>query len=210
MKELYTALVKAQGMIKNAVKDSTNPHYKSKYADLESVWDAIREALQKNNLAVLQLTDIDASGAPVLVTRVIHTSGEHIEGRYPLVCKDPTDAQKLGSSTSYARRYSLSAMLGVIQPDDDGNAAAGHTIAQTSAPSPAKPMSAPTTAKPAGNAMVDLFAAHRLEYPKAVEDLVGKAVKDWSENDKTTAREAIKKLQAGTPWSQITKDKVFS
>lgn len=206
MKEIYTALVKAQGMIKNAVKDSTNPHYKSKYADLESVWDAIREALQKNNLAVLQLTDIDASGAPVLVTRVIHTSGEHIEGRYPLVCKDPTDAQKLGSSTSYARRYSLSAMLGVIQSDDDGNAAAGHTAS----PSVAKPSPAPTTAKPQGNAMVDLFAAHRLEYPKAVEDLVGKAVKDWSENDKTTAREAIKKLQAGTPWSQITKDKVFS
>jgi len=206
MKELYTALVKAQGMIKNAVKDSTNPHYKSKYADLESVWDAIREALQKNNLAVLQLTDIDASGAPVLVTRVIHTSGEHIEGRYPLVCKDPTDAQKLGSSTSYARRYSLSAMLGVIQSDDDGNAAAGHTAS----PSVAKPAPAPVASKPAGNAMVDLFAAHRLEYPKAVEDLVGKAVKDWSENDKTTAREAIKKLQAGTPWATITRDKVFS
>lgn len=206
MKEIYTALVKAQGMIKNAVKDSTNPHYKSKYADLESVWDAIREALQKNNLAVLQLTDIDASGAPVLVTRVIHTSGEHIEGRYPLVCKDPTDAQKLGSSTSYARRYSLSAMLGVIQSDDDGNAAAGHTAP----PSPAKPSPAPVAAKPQGNAMVDLFAAHRLEYPKAVEDLVGKPVKDWSENDKTTAREAIKKLQAGVPWSQVVKDKVFS
>jgi len=206
MKEIYTALVKAQGMIKNAVKDSTNPHYKSKYADLESVWDAIREALQKNNLAVLQLTDIDASGAPVLVTRVIHTSGEHIEGRYPLVCKDPTDAQKLGSSTSYARRYSLSAMLGVIQSDDDGNAAAGHTAP----PSVSKPAPAPVAAKPQANAMVDLFAAHRLEYPKAVEDLVGKPVKDWSENDKTTAREAIKKLQAGTPWATITRDKVFS
>lgn len=206
MKEIYTALVKAQGMIKNAVKDSTNPHYKSKYADLESVWDAIREALQKNNLAVLQLTDIDASGAPVLVTRVIHTSGEHIEGRYPLVCKDPTDAQKLGSSTSYARRYSLSAMLGVIQSDDDGNAAAGHTAS----PSVAKPASAPTTAKAPTNAMADLFAAHKLEYPKAVEDLIGKPVAQWSENDKTTAREAIKKLQAGTPWATITRDKVFS
>jgi hypothetical protein len=199
MKEIYTALVKAQGMIKNAVRDSTNPHYKSKYADLESVWDAIREALQKNNLAVLQLTDIDASGAPVLVTRVIHTSGEHIEGRYPLVCKDPTDAQKLGSSTSYARRYSLSAMLGVIQSDDDGNAAAGHT-----------PAPAPKQVKPASNSMADLFAAHRLAYPKAVEDLIGKPVSQWSENDKTTAREAIKKLQAGTAWSEIVKAAVFS
>jgi hypothetical protein len=126
MKNLYVSLVKAQSQIKNAVKDSTNPHFRSKYADLESVWDAVRDALHRNDLAVLQLTDIDTSGAPVLITRVIHTSGEHVEGRYPLVCKDPTDAQKLGSSMSYARRYSLSAMLGVIQSDDDGNTAAGH------------------------------------------------------------------------------------
>ena len=104
----------------------------------------------------------------------------------------------------------MSAALGVIADDDDGNTAAGHTTAQTSAPSVAKPAPAPVAAKPQGNAMVDLFAAHRLEYPKAVEDLVGKPVKDWSENDKTTAREAIKKLQAGTPWSVIVKDKVFS
>ena len=199
MKNLYAALVKAQSQIKNAVKDSVNPHFKNRYADLESVWDAVRDALHKNDLAVLQLTDIDASGAPVLITRVIHTSGEHVEGRYPLVCKDPTDAQKLGSSMSYARRYSLSAMLGVIQSDDDGQAAAGHT-----------PAPAPKQAKPAGNAMSDLFAAHRLAYPKAVEDLIGKPVAQWTENDKTTAREAIKKLQSGTPWSEIVKAAVFS
>jgi len=201
MKELFAALIKAQSQIKNAVKDSVNPHFKNRYADLESVWDAVRDALHKNDLAVLQLTDIDASGAPVLITRVIHTSGEHVEGRYPLVCKDPTDAQKLGSSMSYARRYALSAMLGVIQSDDDGNGASAQ---------PAKPAGAPVAAKAITNAMTDLFAAHGLEYPKAVEDLIGKPVKEWSENDKTSAREAIKKLQAGTPWSQITKTAVFS
>ena len=201
MKNLYAALVKAQSQIKNAVKDSVNPHFKNRYADLESVWDAVRDALHKNDLAVLQLTDIDASGAPVLITRVIHTSGEHVEGRYPLVCKDPTDAQKLGSSMSYARRYSLSAMLGVIQSDDDGNGASSQ---------PAKPSPAPVAAKAPTNAMADLFAAHKLEYPKAVEELIGKPVKEWSENDKTNAREAIKKLQAGTAWAQITKAAVFS
>jgi hypothetical protein len=206
MKSLYAALVKAQSQIKNAVKDSVNPHFKNRYADLESVWDAVRDALHRNDLAVLQLTDLDASGAPVLITRVIHTSGEHVEGRYPLVCKDPTDAQKLGSSMSYARRYSLSAMLGVIQSDDDGNTAAGHTAS----PSVAKPAPAPVTAKASSNVMVDLFAAHKLEYPKAVEDLIGKPVKEWSENDKTTAREAIRKLQSGTPWAQVTKAAVFS
>jgi len=204
MKEIYTALVKAQGMIKNAVKDSTNPHYKSKYADLESVWDAIREALQKNNLAVLQLTDIDASGAPVLVTRVIHISGEHIEGRYPLVCKDPTDAQKLGSSTSYARRYSLSAMLGVIQSDDDGNAAAGHTPAPATKPQ----------AKPTSNSMSDLFATHGQQYPDCLENIIGKRVAQWSDTEKSAARQAVELLRAGKPWeearSALVKAAVFS
>jgi hypothetical protein len=210
VKEIYQALVKAQSQIRIAIKDSNNPHFRSKYADLASVWDAIRDALHKNGLAVLQLSDVDASGVPVLLTRIIHESGQHVEGRYPIVCKDPQDPQKMVAATTYARRASLSAALGVIADDDDGNTAAGHTASHTAPPSPVKPVSAPTTAKATGNAMTDLFAAHKLEYPKAVEDLIGKPVKEWSENDKTTAREAIKKLQAGTPWSQITKDKVFS
>jgi hypothetical protein len=211
MKELYSALVKAQSQIKNAVKDSTNPHYRSKYADLESVWDAIREALHQNGLAVLQLTDIDPSGAPVLITRVIHTSGEHVEGRYPLVCKDPTDAQKLGSSTSYARRYALSAMLGVVQADqdDDGNAASGITT-QKAPPSVAKPSPAPTPAKASSNSITDVFAAHKLEYPKALEDYIGKPVKEWNDGEKVSARQAVEALKSGKPWSQIVKDKVFS
>jgi hypothetical protein len=210
VKEIYQALVKAQSQIRIAIKDSNNPHFRSKYADLASVWDAIRDALHKNGLAVLQLSDVDASGVPVLLTRIIHESGQHVEGRYPIVCKDPQDPQKMVAATTYARRASLSAALGVIADDDDGNTAAGHTASHTAPPSPAKPVSAPTTAKATGNAMTDLFAAHKLEYPKAVEDLIGKPVKEWSENDKTTAREAIKKLQAGVPWSQVVKDKVFS
>jgi hypothetical protein len=97
-------------------------------------------------------------------------------------------------------------MLSILQDDDDGNTAAGHTAS----PSVAKPAAAPTTAKAPTNAMTDLFAAHKLEYPKAVEDLIGKPVKEWSENDKTTAREAIKKLQAGKAWPEIVKGNVFS
>ena len=199
MKALYTALVKCQSQIKTALKDSKNPHFKSTYADLTSVMLACKDALAANDLAVLQLSRIHESGAPVLVTRIIHTSGEHIEGEFPLVCKDPNDPQKLGSAVTYARRYALSAALGITADDDDGQAAAGHT-----------PAPAPKQAKPAGNAMSDLFAAHRLAYPKAVEDLIGKPVAQWSETDKTTAREAIKKLQAGTPWSDIVKAAVFA
>lgn len=206
MKELYTAFIAAQREIKTALKDSKNPHYKSTYADLESVWDACRDALHNHNLGIMQLTDLDPSGVPVLITRIVHESGQHVEGRYPLLCKDPSNPQATLAALTYARRGSLAAACGVVQSDDDGNTAAGHTPS----PSVAKPAAAPTTAKAPGNAMADLFAAHKLEYPKAVEDLIGKAVKEWSENDKTSAREAIKKLQAGTPWSQITKTAVFS
>ena len=197
MKALYTALVKCQSQIKTALKDSKNPHFKSSYADLTSVMLACKDALAANDLAVLQLSRIHESGAPVLVTRIIHTSGEHIEGEFPLVCKDPNDPQKLGSAVTYARRYALSAALGITADDDDGQAAAGHTPAPKPQPKPA-------------SSMADLFAAHKLAYPKAVEDLIGKPVAQWSENDKTTAREAIKKLQAGTPWSDIVKAAVFS
>ena len=206
MKELYTAFIAAQREIKTALKDSKNPHYKSTYADLESVWDACRDALHNHNLGIMQLTDLDPSGVPVLITRIVHESGQHVEGRYPLLCKDPSNPQATLAALTYARRGSLAAACGVVQSDDDGNTAAGHTPS----PSVAKPAPAPVAAKAPTNAMADLFAAHKLEYPKAVEDLIGKPVKEWSENDKTTAREAIKKLQAGTPWAQITKAAVFS
>jgi hypothetical protein len=206
VKELYTAFIAAQREIKTALKDSKNPHYKSTYADLESVWDACRDALHNHNLGIMQLTDIDPSGVPVLITRIVHESGQHVEGRYPLLCKDPSNPQATLAALTYARRGSLAAACGVVQSDDDGNTAAGHTPS----PSHAKPTAAPTTAKAPTNAMADLFAAHKLEYPKAVEELIGKPVKEWSENDKTNAREAIKKLQAGTAWSQITKAAVFS
>jgi hypothetical protein len=205
MKELYTAFIAAQREIKTALKDSKNPHYKSTYADLESVWDACRDALHNHNLGIMQLTDLDPSGVPVLITRILHESGQHVEGRYPLLCKDPSNPQATLAALTYARRGSLAAACGVVQSDDDGNTAAGHTPS----PSVAKPAAAPVAAKAPTNAMADLFAAHKLEYPKAVEDLIGKPVKEWSENDKTSAREAIKKLQAGTPWSVIVKEKVF-
>ena len=209
MKELYSAFIKAQKEIKTALKDSKNPHFKSTYADLESVWDACRDALHKHGLAVMQLTDVDPSGVPVLVTRIVHESGQHVEGRYPLLCKDPNNPQATLAALTYARRGSLAAACGVVQSDDDGNTAAGHTAAPSVAkPTPA-PVSAPVAAKPA-NPMIDLFAAHRLKYPDAVEELIGKPIQQWSDAEKVRARQAVDALKAGKPWSQIVKDAVFS
>lgn len=120
MSELAKALHKAQGQIEGAKKDSANPHFKSKYADLTSVWDACREALQANGLSVAQFSRVTEAGA-VLVTRLLHVSGESLDGETPLL-NSKGDMQGLGSALTYARRYGLAAMVGVC-PDDDGNAA---------------------------------------------------------------------------------------
>lgn len=122
MKELATAMAKAQSEIKSALKDSKNPHFKSSYADLTSVWDACRAALTKNGLSVVQVPGFDENDV-WLETMILHASGESISGRYPLR-PQPQTPQGYGSALTYARRYSLAAMVGVVaDEDDDGNAA---------------------------------------------------------------------------------------
>lgn len=120
---LAAALAKAQGAIKGAAKDSVNPGFRSKYADLASVWDACRKQLSDNGLAVIQTTD-EAEDAVVVVTTLAHSSGEWISGRLKLrpVKADP---QGMGSAITYARRYALSAIVGIAPDDDDGQAAQG-------------------------------------------------------------------------------------
>lgn len=121
--KLSEALAKAQGEITGALKDSANPFFKSKYADLASCWDACRAPLAKNGLAVIQLAESD-SEAVILTTVLSHLSGEWIEGRLRVTPKDATP-QAFGSALTYARRYALTAMVGVAQVDDDGNSASG-------------------------------------------------------------------------------------
>lgn len=117
------AVVKAQGEIKHALKDSTNPHFKSKYADLGSVWEAAKAALKSNDLAALQ--DAVSNDTSVGVrTRILHKSGQWIEFEPAMIALEKRNAQGLGSALTYGRRYSLSAALGVVaDEDDDGNAA---------------------------------------------------------------------------------------
>ena len=121
--ELAGALAKAQGKITGALKDSANPFFKSKYADLASVWDACREHLSANGLAVIQTTDADEHGITV-VTTLAHSSGQWIRGRLTMHPKDGSP-QAYGSCLTYARRYALAAIVGVAQVDDDANAANG-------------------------------------------------------------------------------------
>jgi len=121
--ELAAALCKAQAQMEGAKKDANNPHFKTNYADLASVWSAIREPLTKNGLSVVQLLRSIQGGVEV-ETILMHTSGQQISDVFA-VPASKQDAQGYGSAATYARRYALMAMVGVAPEDDDGNAAVG-------------------------------------------------------------------------------------
>jgi len=121
--ELATALAKAQGDMTAAKKDVVNPFFKSKYADLASAWDACRGPLTKHGLSVTQGVVFSADRY-VLETVLRHASGQWVNYQMPLLFQKQ-DMQALGSAMSYARRYSLMAIIGLAQDDDDANLAAG-------------------------------------------------------------------------------------
>lgn len=120
--ELASAFAKAQGAFAGAVRDSVNPHFKSKYADLESVVAAIKPGMSANGLSFVQISHNDA-GAASIETIIMHSSGEWLSAGIVSVPTQKNDAHGFGSAMTYARRYSLSAALGVAPEDDDGNGA---------------------------------------------------------------------------------------
>lgn len=136
---IAAALVKAQTAIKFALADKTNPHLKSKYADLPSVIDAVKVELNEAGIMFMQTPGLMLDMHLQLTTRLIHSSGEWIEETMsmPLVKQDP---QSYGSSLTYARRYSLAAITGLYQDDDDGYAASNHAkVAEEKKPLPPLP-----------------------------------------------------------------------
>jgi hypothetical protein len=150
--ELAAALAKAQGEMGGAVKDAANPFFKSKYADLASVWEACRGPLAKNGLSVVQFPNTEYSGSPEpyewtskmgekrygvrvvcvvsVLTRLTHASGQWMEDRVSTML--PTgDPQAVGSAITYLRRYALQSVAGVAPEDDDAEAAQGSTTKPT-------------------------------------------------------------------------------
>jgi hypothetical protein len=119
IQKIAPALVAAQDEIRFAIKDSTNPHFKSRYADLGSVIEAVKKSLNDNGIAFIQTPTESQIGTLALSTRLIHSSGEWIEDTAicPLQKNDP---QGYGSALTYMRRYSLASITGLYQDDDDG------------------------------------------------------------------------------------------
>jgi threonine dehydrogenase-like Zn-dependent dehydrogenase len=137
--ELAKALCAVQSVLKGAKKDSTNPHFKKSYADLSSVWEAVRQPLSDNAMAVAQLTGKDELGHYV-ETVMLHISGQWISGKtYATPVKD--DPQAIGSAITYARRYGLSAIVGVCPEDDDAESAMSRSNHQAT-PEKAQPQQA--------------------------------------------------------------------
>jgi hypothetical protein len=136
---LAAALAKAQGEMEGAAKANVNPHFKSKYADLASVWDACRAPLSKHGLSILQ--PVRADGPHVTVTTILaHSSGEWIEESLTMTAQQNTP-QGVGSAITYGRRYGLAAMVGIAPEDDDGNAASAQPAArqETTVAPPVRP-----------------------------------------------------------------------
>jgi hypothetical protein len=122
MKEIAKALCEAQKEMGNAKKDSTNPFFKSKYADLNSVREACIPALNAHGIAVLQPT-VHIDGKNFVKTVLLHESGQTFEALTEIIYNKPNDAQAQGSGISYARRYGLQSLCNVGAEDDDGQKA---------------------------------------------------------------------------------------
>ncbi len=153
--ELGAALAKAQACMGPAIKGKRNPHFRSSYADLSAVVEAIREPFTAAGLAWVQAPSVDAgTGLVTVSTRILHTSGQWLEASVSAMPgrggKPDLSPQAVGSAVTYLRRYGLQALAGIPSADDDGEAAQGRRSAprpqqrpQRQAPAPA-PAPAPS------------------------------------------------------------------
>lgn len=170
-KLIAAALAKAQAEMSKALKQSVNPAFRSKYADLGSVMEACLPALNANGIAVIQPAGEDDSGRYV-ETALIHESGEQLSCRVPLIVAK-NDMQGYGSAVTYARRYGLMCMAGIAPEDDDGNAAAKAAPRQQEHRQPPRDV-APDPVQIAveslrNAATLDALAAIWRDLPKAVQ-----------------------------------------
>lgn len=129
--DLAAALALAQGEVENAHKNSANPHFRSKYADLAEIINTVRPVFAKHGLAVIQSPSY-ADGLVSVTTLLTHKSGQWIKDMASAPASK-LDAQGVGSAVTYLRRYSLAAFAGIAQEDDDGNAASQRKVASPSA-----------------------------------------------------------------------------
>lgn len=193
-KTIYAALAAAQAQMGPAVKDASNPHFKSKYADLSNVVDACLPALNANGIAVVQPPYDDDTGRYVKTIFYHGETGDSIECRVPLIVQK-NDMQGYGSAVTYARRYGLMAMAGIAPEDDDGNAAVA--AAPKSAPRQERP--APADMSEKADRMIAAIKEKGLavtEHPRFVEDMQAMRAADAVNAARVDAEIATQKANA--------------
>ena len=144
--KILPALAKALANIGAVKKDSDNPFFKSKYADINSIYETVREPLLSEGILILQ--PIVSKHSPVsgefkdyVVTQLVHSeSGQYVSSEFPIISKDSNDPQKIGAASTYARRFGLQSLIGLATEDDDGNTASGkdYSAYKSSVKKPAK------------------------------------------------------------------------
>lgn len=165
--KLAEAIAAAQAKLKPALKDSVNPHFRSGYASLQSVWDSARPVLEANGLSVIQTFNQSDGDLMHINTTLLHKSGEYIVGTLSMKPQQSTP-QGIGSAITYARRYSLAAVLGiVVDEDDDGNE--GSKKPEPKAKPESRPAPAPEPYKIVGEPCHSLTVAQLREAAKNPE-----------------------------------------
>ena len=188
---LAAALVKAQADFRPAPKDSANPAFRSRYADLATVVETVRPVLAKHGLGFLQPVTSNEDGSITVTTIIVHASGETLASPGVTVRPAKGDAQSVGSAITYARRYDLSSLLGIVtDDDDDGNAAVGGRPAPKPAPTP-KPE--PTFDAEKAKAWIASVGVALIDVERDVERIAA----DWTEADRPAIRAAVERMRGG-------------
>ena len=205
--ELAKALAVAQGLIEGAIKDSSNPFFRSAYADLASVWDAIRGPLSANGLSIIQMPS--AEGSKVTVTTILcHSSGQWMSSELTMTAKrqlkdgggweELDTPQAIGSTITYARRYALQSVAGVAPEDDDGERAQGRQTPtqKRGAPPPNDSTQLLTTIRETLNDISKDFAdtGHAKQFHEALGGLGYGSITDVPAN-RELGREVVKALK---------------
>lgn len=190
MNSIAKAFVAAKKEFSPLLKEKTNPHFRTKYADLGACLEAVDDALLNHGIAVYQETHESDSGVTV-ETVFLHESGESLRAGKLHVPATKNDPQGFGSALTYARRYSLMAACGIAADDDDGNRA------RPTAPQQAQPLQQPRQAKPAPAALLEKARAAAAsgtpayeEFWKAASNEEKRALLGEHENLKRAAAEA--------------------
>lgn len=195
--EIVKALVKVQAEIKNPKKEANNPFFKSKYSTLDSVIETYKELCSKNDLVVMEnpVSKVTESGKTLIGVEILlmHSSGQFINFDPYLLSPVKNDPQGVGSSITYARRYTLSSVFNIAsEDDDDGNSASGNKVAKSA------------TQSEIGNLKKEIIAFSKLMTeqgkdvkPEQVEQTLN--ITDYAKLNSEDVKEAVNKLKG---WSK--------